>query len=426
MQEDLTRSAHLAMPHCRRTFRKRFATEIKSMLPLDALDPDKVDAMHTIINHSGVVPSLLTVAAVDPANSATSIANVQDNGWLAPLVDSLEYVLRTIQGGLDKYKIPYSYGWSIVALTAFVKLLTFPLTKQQVESSLSMQSLKPKIDAIKEKYGENKDAVQRETAALYEKAGVNPLAGCLPSLATIPIFIGLYRSLTSVAAQGDLDNQGFYWVPSLAGPTSIAAQKAGAGTAWLFPFVDNAPPIGWEGASRYLVLPVALVLAQYISSAIISPPIDPNSDNAKVQKAIYYALPLMVGWFSLNVPSGLSLYYFSNTVLTSAQQIFLRKLGGAKQAEFDLGPIELGKARRSGTVAVTAETRDAILSNGATGGVAPSLAYAAVPMDGDGDGTESDVGLVTAVESPIAPIAAISAPSINRRCKRTRRDIKVD
>lgn len=211
----------------------------------------------------------------------------QDNGWLTPLVDGLEAVLRYLQTGLDRYSVPYSYGWSIVALTAAIKLATFPLTRQQVESTMSMQSLKPQIDAIKAKYGENKEAVQRETSALYEKAGVNPLAGCLPTLATIPIFIGLYRSLTSVAAQGDLDNAGFYWIPSLAGPTSVAAQKAGAGTEWLFPFVDGAPPIGWLAAGQYLALPIALIVAQYISSAIITPPIDPNADNAKVQKAMY-------------------------------------------------------------------------------------------------------------------------------------------
>lgn len=149
-----------------------------------------------------------------------------------------------------------------------------------------MQSLKPKIDAIKSKYGDDKDAVSRETSALYEKAGVNPLAGCLPSIATIPIFIGLYRSLTSVASEGVLDNQGFYWIPSLAGPSTLAAQKAGSGIAWLWPLVDGAPPVGWDLATRYVALPVALVVAQWISSAIISPPVDPNSDTAKTQKAL--------------------------------------------------------------------------------------------------------------------------------------------
>lgn len=260
---------------------------IRSSLPAEMCS--HVSAMGSVNAHEYILLPYLTI--MDSALSTVTSSDVQeaaqDNGWLTPLVTGLETVLRYLQAGFDKYSIPYSYGWSIVSLTAIVKLITFPLTKTQVESTMSMQNLKPQIDAIKEKYGEDKDAIQRETAALYEKAGVNPLAGCLPTLATIPIFIGLYRSLTSVASQGELDNQGFFWIPSLAGPTTVAAQKAGSGTAWLFPLVDGAPPIGWELASSYLVLPVALVLAQYISSAIISPPIDPNSENAKFQKALY-------------------------------------------------------------------------------------------------------------------------------------------
>lgn len=60
---------------------------------------------------------------------------------------------------------------------------------------------------------------------------------------------------------------------------------AGAGISWLYPLVDGAPPVGWEGAARYLVLPALLVGAQYASSAIISPPINPDDDNAKTTKA---------------------------------------------------------------------------------------------------------------------------------------------
>lgn len=111
---------------------------------------------------------------------------------------------------------------------------------------------------------------------------------------------------------------------------------AGTGTAWLFPLVDGAPPVGWEDASRYLVLPVLLVAAQFASSAIISPPIknddDEDSSSAQFTKALLALLPFMVGWFALNVPSGLSLYYFSNTIITSGIQIWLRKLGGAPPA----------------------------------------------------------------------------------------------
>ena len=241
--------------------------------------------------------------AADPAGAASAASGKApaDNGWLQPLVTGLETVLQYIQvwmppagrsrcrgdtavwrlsrliapsrphliqttaptraapvlpppprptqDGLDRVSVPYSYGWSIVTLTLCVKLATFPLTKKQVESSLNMQALKPQIEAIKAQYGDNKEAVQRETSALYEKAGVDPLAGerkergasteclgrrarvppsqrsraycllshpqprhppnpnmragCLPSLATIPIFIGLFRSLSDYASRDE-------------------------------------------------------------------------------------------------------------------------------------------------------------------------------------------------------------------------------
>ena len=81
-------------------------------------------------------------------------------------------------------------------------------------------------------------------------------------------------------------------------------------------------------ASVLRLLSCLQVAAQYASTAIISPPVDPNDENAQRTKNIVAFLPLMIGYFALQVPSGLSLYYFSNTVLTSAQQIWLRKLGG--------------------------------------------------------------------------------------------------
>lgn len=92
----------------------------------------------------------------------------------------------------------------------------------QVESTMAVQSLKPRIDLIKQRFGEDKEKIQKETSILYEQAGVNPLAGCLPSLATIPIFIGLFNSLTNVANDGLLDTQGFLWVPTLAGESKRA------------------------------------------------------------------------------------------------------------------------------------------------------------------------------------------------------------
>lgn len=155
--------------------------------------------------------------------------------------------------------------------------------------------------------------------------------GCFPSLATIPILWGLYRTLSNVATEGLLDSEGFFWIPTLGGPTTVAARQAGSGTSWLFPLENGAPPIGWEEAAPYLVLPILLVVCQYVSSSIIQPPVDPNAEDSNGQWVQYLVklLPLLVGYFSLTLPSGLSLYYFSNIVFTSGQQIYLRKGGGA-------------------------------------------------------------------------------------------------
>ena len=165
--------------------------------------------------------ALATTLAAAPAlaeDAAVALStSVVNDGPLAPIVNALDSVLNSIESVYLGWGLPYSYGWSIVTLTAFVKVLTLPLTKKQVESAMAVQNLKPRIDAIKARYGEDKDKISKETSRLYELAKVNPAAGCLPSIATIPIFIGLYKSLSNVANSGALDSEGFFWVPSLAG-----------------------------------------------------------------------------------------------------------------------------------------------------------------------------------------------------------------
>jgi hypothetical protein len=176
-----------------------------------------------------VLPIAASLMLASPALADVSFANEApqvDNGWLTPIVNGLDYVLGNIESVYLGLGLPYAYGWSIVSLTLFVKVLTLPLTKKQVESALSVQQLKPRIDIIKERYGDDKKKVQKETSRLYEQARVNPLAGCTPSLLQLPIFLGLYRSLNNVALSGTLDNEGFFWIPSLAGaPLSDCARS---------------------------------------------------------------------------------------------------------------------------------------------------------------------------------------------------------
>ncbi|GAB4840510.1 ALBINO3-like protein 1, chloroplastic [Ancistrocladus abbreviatus] len=211
---------------------------------------------------------LYTIADAAVSNSETISSNKQNSDWLSGITNYMESILKVLKDGLSTLHVPYAYGFAIILLTVLVKAGTFPLTKKQVESAMAMRSLQPQIKAIQQRYAGDQERIQLETARLYKLAGINPLAGCLPTLATIPVWIGLYRALSNVANEGLL-TEGFFWIPSLAGPTTVAARQNGNGISWLFPFVDGHPPLGWSDTFAYLVLPVLLVISQYISIQIM-------------------------------------------------------------------------------------------------------------------------------------------------------------
>lgn len=325
-------------------------------------------------HHSQLMWQVADVATAAGDATSTAAEAIAHTDWLTPVSSTLETVLGQLNSGLVALHVPYSYGWSIIGLTALVKLATYPFTKIQVESAINTQSLKPQTDLIKRRYGDDKERIQRETSALYERAGVNPLAGCFPTLATIPIFWGLFRSLTDAASSGTL-SEGFYFIPSLSGPVSAAQRASGAGISWLYPLLPNGePPIGWDEASRYLVLPLLLVIAQFISTAVITPkktPEEIKEANPTVQLLIK-VLPLLIGWFSLNLPSGLGLYYFSNTVFTTGQQLWLRR--DQENRQLDVGPINVGQARHTGVPAdPVVPFKISFPSTAAAGGEVPAV-----------------------------------------------------
>ncbi|OVA17609.1 Membrane insertase OXA1/ALB3/YidC [Macleaya cordata] len=296
--------------------------------PSPFLDSDGTDGL---IQHLfGRVEGLLYTLADAAVTASDSVnASKQNGDWLSGITNLMESVLKVLNDGISTLHVPYAYGFAIILLTVIVKAATFPLTKKQVESAMSMRSLQPQVKAIQQRYAGDPEKIQLETARLYKLAGVNPLAGrCLPTLATIPVWIGLYRALSNVADEGLL-TEGFFWIPSLAGPTTIAARQNGSGISWLFPFVDGHPPLGWSDTLAYLVLPVLLVVSQYISVQIMQSS-QGNDPNLKSSQVLTKFLPLMIGYFALSVPSGLSLYWFTNNILSTTQQIWLQKLGGAK------------------------------------------------------------------------------------------------
>jgi len=261
-------------------------------------------------------------AAADAAAAATQDPGFFDTVFVKPF----EAAIVALHGGLKSVGIDEAYGPSIILFTLLLKAITFPLNKQQIESTSKMQAIQPEAKRLQEKYRNGDPArLNMELQRLYQDNQVNPLAGCLPSLAQIPIFIGLYRSVLNLAKEDKL-TESFLWLPSLEGPVSDYTQGIGwltgnaeAGLNWS----GTNPPLGWHDTLCYLVLPIALVISQYISTAILTPKTD---DPAQQQsQAILKFLPLMIGWFSLNVPSGLGLYWMTNNLVTTLSTVLIRR-----------------------------------------------------------------------------------------------------
>lgn len=316
-----------------------------AVAPRAALPPEAADVA------SGAAPAAPLAAALwGLADAAAADATTQTDNGGGPfgfVADGLEAFLKVLDTGLEGLGVPYSYGFSIILLTVLVKAATFPLTKQQLQSTQAMQALAPRVKEIQARYANDTERLNMETSRLYKEAGVNPLAGCLPTLATLPVWIGLYRALSNVANEGLL-TEGFFWIPSLAGPTTIADRTAGSGLAWLFPLQNGAPPVGWEDAGAYLVLPMLLVASQVVTMRLTSPP----SDDPQQQQtqAILRFLPFMLGYFALNVPSGLTLYWFTNNILSTAQSAYLKSqpLDPEIQAAIDRTGVNQGSTAGGG------------------------------------------------------------------------------
>ncbi|PKQ67943.1 membrane protein insertase YidC [Labilibaculum manganireducens] len=198
-----------------------------------------------------------------------------------------------------------NYGIIILILTIIIKLLLAPLTYKSYMSTAKMKVLKPQIDAINEKIPKDK-AMERQqaTMALYKKAGVNPMGGCLPMLVQFPFLIALFRFFP---ASFELRQQSFLWAKDLSSYDSIMTLP------WNIP---------WYGdhVSLFCLLMAGTNLVYTSMNGQMQ-----SSQQMPGMKYMMYLMPVMfLGWFN-NYASGLSYYYFIATLFTVLQTIAIRK-----------------------------------------------------------------------------------------------------
>lgn len=200
-----------------------------------------------------------------------------------------------------------SWGIAIILLTLAINILLFPLTVKSFTSMHQMKKIQPHVEKLKELHKDNHQKLQKETMELYKKYNVNPLGGCLPLLLQMPIFIALYSALMNTI---DLKGGKFLWIKDLSRPDAV-------------PLPFSLPVIGNTINILPLLMAIGMFAQQKISQGMSAGTM--TEEQASQQKMMMIMFPLLFGFMFYNMPSGLVLYWLTNTVLMTAEQSLISR-----------------------------------------------------------------------------------------------------
>jgi YidC/Oxa1 family membrane protein insertase len=208
------------------------------------------------------------------------LKDVINNGFFGRVTEFFSRLMFVVLKA--SHRVIGNWGVAIILLTILIKLITWYPTAQSMKSAQAMGKLKPEMDKLKEKYGDDKQRMNQEMMALYQKHKINPLGGCLPVLIQMPIYIALYSMLGNSV---ELYRANFgLWIHDLTGP------------------------------DPYFVLPLLTGGLMFLQQKLSPAAVDPQ------QKTMMTMMPLMFTGMSMLLPAGLTLYILTNTGLSIVQQ----------------------------------------------------------------------------------------------------------
>src|SRR5438270_3619338 len=266
-----------------------------------------------------------------------------------PLIDVFEAVLKFFHNSIG-----VSWGWSIVLLTIAVRALLLPLAVKQFHSMQKLQRVAPELKQIQNKYKEDKQRQQQEIMKFYKENEVNPFASCLPLVAQIPVFIGLFYMLrqslridicpgVQAAYRNFLVSQHHLTVAAAHGQTTFCTNPQFAdiyhagpqGAGFLF-----IPDLTNKAAGAVLVALIILYVGTQLASSLMmsTPTMDKN------QRRIMLLLPLFFVVIVINFPAGLLVYWITTNIWTMGQQYVIRRRLGPVTPPAPAGGPEGGVA----------------------------------------------------------------------------------
>ena len=219
--------------------------------------------------------------AIQKENGVEGLPLTVDYGWLTVISDPLYWLLKTI------YSLVQNWGWSIIILTFLIKLAFFPLSAASYKSMARMKKLQPRMETLKERFGDDRAALQQQMMKLYKEEKVNPAGGCLPILIQIPVFTALYFVLLE----------------------SVELRHAPF-ALWIQDLSSKDP---------YYILPILMGLSMLLQFRLNPTPMEP------MQQKIMMIMPIAMTFLFVTFPSGLVLYWVVNNVLSIAQQWTINK-----------------------------------------------------------------------------------------------------
>lgn len=218
------------------------------------------------------------------------------------------------------YQVFNSSVIAIILFTIIIRLLTYPLTAQQMKASKAMAELQPELKKIQEKYKNDREKLSQEQMRLYREYGVNPVGGCLPLIIQFPIWIGLYQAINHALAATPLqllDLSGRFLFPGILQLDKLVPLN----NIFLGMDLTQAPT---SNPAYALIFPALVLVTSYVQSKMMTPPPMPSEDGkpnqvAAMTQSMTTIMPLMMGMFSLQFSVGLSVYFVVSNIMGIVQ-----------------------------------------------------------------------------------------------------------
>ena len=252
-----------------------------------------------------------TIRAYEKNNNVVQFIDSIDWGWFFFLTKPIFWVLHQLNLLIG------NMGWAIIGLTLVIKAILFPLAYKSYVSMAKMKDLQPEMEALKEKHGDDRQAMQQGMMKLYKEKKVNPAAGCLPILLQIPIFFSLYKVIFVTIEMYHAPFIG--WITNLSAPDPTSYLN-------LFGLLPWAPPdpTGFFGIFSIGVFPILMGVTMWLQQKLNPAPTD------KMQAQIFAWLPWIFMFMLGGFAAGLVIYWVANNTITFIQQYTIMRSQGVK------------------------------------------------------------------------------------------------